>query len=759
MAVVFLAHDQKLGRSVALKVLRPELAASLGAERFLREIEIAAKLTHPNILSLYDCGEADGLLYYVMPYVEGESLRERLNRENQLPLEDALQITREVADALGHAHSLGIVHRDIKPENILFTAGHAVVADFGIARAVSEAGGEKLTETGLAVGTPAYMSPEQAAGDREPDSRTDIYALGCVLYEMLGGEPPYTGPSAQALMAKKLSEPTPHISVVRETVPAAVEDAVLKALAKAPADRFATAPQLVDALTASTALPDVSVKRRRRVGRTAAIALAVVLLVAGSRWAFNALGTGADRIEWLAVLPPDNLMGDSLQEYFVAGMHDELISKLSQIPGLDVISRTSAMQYENTDKSIPQIARELNVDAVIESTVLRSGDNVRIQVQLIDPFPRERHLWNDTYDRPIGDILALHSEVALAVAEQIQVTLTPEEAGRLATADVVDPKVYSLYLTGRYHWNRMIADGLERATASLEEAIALDSSFAPAYALLARTHAWRAWGFTGEPPGEELATQAMEAARQALELDETLAEAHAALGFIRFVYDWDWAGAEREFTRAIELNPSDPGSHQEYALFLMAMGQFEKAVAEFTRARELDPLNLFVNTGVGWPYYYARQYDRAIGQFRAVLELDPDYDLAHYNLGLVYVMLRRYDEAIAEFQRAIAIAGAGTLTLFDIDLGRAYAEAGRTEDALEILDGFRELSTRSYVPPSWLASIFIGLGETDSALVWLRRAHDVRDPWMTFLSIEPYLDPLRSEPQFQELLSRMNFPQ
>ena len=760
MAVVFLAHDQKLGRPVALKVLRPELAASLGAERFLREIEIAAKLTHPHILSLYDCGEANGLLYYVMPYVEGESLRDRLNRERQLSIEDALQITREVSDALGHAHSLGIVHRDIKPENILFEAGHAVVADFGIARAVSEAGGEKLTETGIAVGTPAYMSPEQAAGEREPDSRTDIYALGCVLYEMLGGEPPYTGPSAQAILARKSLEPVPSLRTVRETVTGGIEQAIFKALAKAPADRFATAQQFADALVAGEE-GDVPGARPRRPARTwrmlAAAVSAVVLVTLGAWWALDRFAAESGRIESLAVLPLSNLTGDPELEFYVQGMHDELIQELAQIGALRVMSRTSVMRYQNTDKPLPEIADELNVDAVVEGSVFRAGDSVRIQVQLIAAAP-ERHLWSQTYDGNAREVLAFHTEAARAIAQQIRLVLTPEQEARLASAQVIDPLAYDLYLKGRFHWNRLIGDGLERATASLEEAITKDSTYASAYALLARTQALSAF-FSGEPPGPAVG-KAREAALKALALDETLAEAHAALGDVRFYYDWDWAGAEREYTRAIELNPSDLGSHQAYAFFLMWMGRIEEAVAEIEQARELDPLNLFVNTMVGWPYYYARQYDRAAEQFRAVLELDPNYDLAHYNLGLQYAQLRRYDEAIAEFQRAIDIAGAGTLTIPGIHLGRAYAEAGRTEDALEILDGLREMTKRAeYVPPTWFMEIFIGLGETDSALVWLRRAHDVRDPWMTELRQAPGLDPLRSEPQFQEILSRMNFPQ
>jgi predicted Ser/Thr protein kinase len=377
MAVVYLAHDRKLDRDVALKVLRPELAASLGAERFLREIEIAAKLTHPNILALYDCGEADGQLYYTMPFVQGESLRDRLSREKQLSIDEALQITKEVADALSHAHALGIVHRDIKPENILFAAGHAVVSDFGIARAVSAAGVGTLTETGLAVGTPAYMSPEQASGAKDIDGRSDIYALGCVLYEMLSGDAPYIASTPQAVLAKKLSEPTPRVSVVRELVPGPIEAALTKALAKTPADRFRTAHEFVVALSSADVRPVERPAGRRLAHlhgwRGAAAVAAVVLLGIGGWWGAHRLATPAMRR--LAVLPLASFTNDSTQQYFVQGVHDALIFDLQQA-GVSVVGRTSVLQYAHTEKPIRQIARELGVDGVIEGSVLRAGDSV-----------------------------------------------------------------------------------------------------------------------------------------------------------------------------------------------------------------------------------------------------------------------------------------------------------------------------------------------------------------------------------------------
>jgi serine/threonine protein kinase len=393
MATVYLAEDLKHHRKVAIKVFDPELARALGAERFLREVEITARLNHPHILPLLDSGQIGdqtarrpdavsapstvALLFYVMPYVEGETLRERMTREGQLPLDDALEIAREVAAALSYAHSQGVIHRDVKPENVLLSAGEAVVADFGIARAITEAGGGHLTETGISIGTPVYMSPEQAAGAEKLDGRSDIYSLGCVLYEMLAGEPPYTGPTAQAIMAKKLSDAVPRVSVVRELVPRTVETALTRALAKAPADRFRTAQQFAEVLTSADLRPAQMAAGRRgprlRGWRTAAAAAAVVLLGIGGWWGAHHLATPAMRR--LAVLPLASFTNDSTQQYFVQGVHDALIFDLQQA-GVSVVGRTSVLQYAHTEKPIRQIARELGVDGVIEGSVLRAGDSV-----------------------------------------------------------------------------------------------------------------------------------------------------------------------------------------------------------------------------------------------------------------------------------------------------------------------------------------------------------------------------------------------
>jgi len=453
MATVYLAEDSKHRRPVAIKVLDPELAHALGAGRFLREVEVTAKLTHPHILTLIDSGEADGFLYYVMPYIEGETLRERMSREGQLPLDDALQVTRDVAAALSCAHSHGVIHRDVKPENILLSAGEAVVADFGIARAISEAGGEHLTETGISIGTPAYMSPEQATADHQLDGRSDIYSLGCVLYEMLVGEPPHTGPTAQALLAKKLSEPTPRVSLVREMVPEAIDLALVRAMAKAPADRFATAERFVEALTSEQVdrtAPPTRAARRATVAVLITIAtVALVVIVALLAWPRSQQPARPPR---LVVLPFENL-GPPEDEYFADGMTDAITARIANMAGLQVISRASAVQYKNTDKTPMQIGEELGVGYLLEGTVQRErpGDptsRVRIFPKLID-VSTDAHLWAGTFDENMTELFRVQSGIAEQVASVLEVRILGVERQAVVARPTASQEAYDAYLHTR----------------------------------------------------------------------------------------------------------------------------------------------------------------------------------------------------------------------------------------------------------------------------------------------------------------------
>ena len=746
MATVYLAQDLKHHRPVAIKVLRPELGAVLGADRFLREIEIAAQLAHPHILPLHDSGDAGALLYYVMPYVEGESLRDRLTREGQLPLDEALQIARETADALSHAHSHNVIHRDIKSENILLEAGHAVVSDFGLARAIRAAGGDELTTTGIAVGTPAYMSPEQASTDARIDGRADIYALGCVLYEMLAGEPPFRGSSAQAVRARHAHDSVPPLHTVRQAVPPPVERAVLKALEKAPADRFATAAEFADALTRP-----MEAGRPRRARLTTAAAVAAVLVAAGW-WGIHAVSARAASINRLAVLPLENLTGDTTQDYFVEGMHDALVTELAKIGALSVISRSSVLSYRHTTKPLPEIARELHVDAVVEGSVMLAGDSVRITAQLI-AGPTDRHLWADTYVKDRRNVLQLYSDVTRAIARQVRVALTPEERGRLTSARPVDPQANDLYLKGRYYCAQFAEAGFTRGIGFYRRAIDQDPTFALAYAGLAECYGVLPL-FTFAAP-QDAFRKAKAAVTRALELDSTLGTAHATLAQLEFLFEYDWAGADREFRKALALAPGDAHTHGWYSAYLVGMGHFPAAVAESQRALELDPLTLTTSLQLGWTYFNTRRHDESIAQLKKTLELDSTFSYTHMELAWNYAKQARFADATRECATALQAASSPDDQVLLASCAWVYAHAGRRADALPLLQKVLAISKQGWVDPYNVAAVYEGLGDVDQGIEWLRRAIRQRSSAISGLRVDPFLDGLRADPRFPLLLKQV----
>jgi len=741
MATVYLAEDLKHRRKVALKVLRPELAATLGPDRFVREIEIAAGLTHPHILPLHDSGDAGGFLYYVMPYVEGESLRDRLEREGKLSVEDAIRITDQVASALSHAHQRGIVHRDIKPENILLAGDQAIVADFGIARAVEVAGGERLTGTGLAIGTPAYMSPEQALASEEVDARTDVYALGCVLYEMVGGRPPFEGATPQALLAKHAADTVPSLRTSDPAIPVFLERAVERALAKHPGDRFPTASALAEALTTGTVVARVRRRgwQRRAVGATTGV---VLLAVAG--WGIATM-ISSSGIERLAVLPLTNLTNDPEQEYLVEGVHEALISELAQL-GISVIARTTMMQYQNTAKRIREIARELGVDAVIEGSFFREGDSLEIAARLYDG-DNEREVWARSYDASLPNVVALYRGFARAIADEIQLTLRSEDETRLNRASPVNPAVYEAYLRGMYHLNKSTPKDFEKALSYFHQAVEKNPADPLAYAGLA-------FGYItlghGPAPPPDAWPRARAAAERAVRLDSTLAEAWAALADIKTYYEWDWEGAERAFQRANELNASLPMNHYHYAWYLALFRRVEEAIAEHKRAQELDPLTPLHTVWIPGLYWYMGQYKKALVEARKTAEQYPDNATALFVLGTSAAQMGQHAEAIAAHEKMVAIN-----PFWKFALGRTYALAGRTDDALNILT---ELEAQP--PTSWgalgLADLNTVLGNKDEAFRWL--GYDPPHGWLPWSRTNPALEPLRDDPRFQDLLQRMNLP-
>jgi serine/threonine protein kinase/tetratricopeptide (TPR) repeat protein len=719
MATVYLADDLKHRRKVAIKVLRPELTEVLGPERFDREIQIVAGLNHPHILQLYDSGAAP-LLWFSMPYVRGESLRQKLSRERQLPIEQAIAIVTQVASALDHAHAHGLIHRDIKPENILLHEGEAMVSDFGIAIGGGEAGkpgggeGERLTGTGIMLGTPAYMSPEQAAGERALDPRSDVYSLGCVLYELLAGEPPYTGITAQVVIAKRFTDPIPRVRRLRATVSPAVEQAIMKALATTPADRFPSAAAFIEALTAPPG--------------------------------------DQDRPPSVAVLPFRNLSADPENEFFADGITEDVIAQLSKIRSLKVISRTSVMQFKNREQSLREIGVTLQVATLLEGSVRRAGDRVRIVAQLIDA-EADQHLWAETYDRRLTDIFAIQTDVALQIASALEAELSPGERTRIRRKPTSDFRAYQLYLQGRYCYSRYTEESMRKGIEYFRQAIAIDPDYALAHTGVALAYAELAAGASGGVLRPDQAYhEAMEAVTKALALDSELGEAHSVLALLKFTHDFDWEGAEAEFKLALQLNPGAADIHDHYGWLCGSQERWDEAIVLGRRAQELDPLVHRVD--VATTLLRAGRYQEALEAAVRCVEFEPDFPRGRSTLGWAYLKSGMPDQGLAELEQAVALAP--DASLFLAQLGQAYAMTGRTAKAHEVLRQLEEQSQKRYVSPYHMAYVYTGLGEADRAMDFLERAYEERAGYVHGIKGSFLFTTLHSHPRFQALLRKMN---
>ena len=710
MATVYIAEDVKHRRSVAVKVFGAEVASALGADRFLQEIDVAARLNHPHILALYDSGSVDGFLFYVMPYVRGESLRQLLLRKGQLPVDDAVRLARDVASALDYAHANSLVHRDIKPENILIHEGEAMVMDFGIARALSGCQGETLTRTGLIVGTAAYMSPEQAAGD-ELDERSDVYSLGCVLYEMLAGEPPFTAPTAAAMLRRRFSETAPLVRRVRPDVPASLETAIARALASTPEGRHPSAAAFASDL-GSAALA-------RAEGRT------------------------------VAVLPFLNLGSDPDNEYFADGITEDVIAQLSKLPALRVISRASVMRFKSREAGLPEIATQLGASVVLDGSVRRAGQRVRIVAQLIDAAT-DQHLWAETYDRDLIDIFAIQSDVALQIATALQAGLTADERSRLGKPPTDDLDAYQLYLQGRHCVVRFTTEGMRKGIGFFDRAIGRDPDFALAYAGIAM--AYLELGETGSMNPLEAFRRAQEVVDKALERDPNMGDVHGMNGQLKVLRHFDWPGAEAEFKLALTLNPSSADTYDFYGRMCAALERYDEALTLLQRAKELDPMAH--RSDLSTLLLRAGRYPEALAAAKAAVDFDPLYDRGVATLGWAYLKNDMPAEGIAALERAVALSPGNTGWLGQ--LGEAYALAGRPRDARRILDRLNLLSRDEYVSPYHIAYIHTGLGELEAAIDWLDRAFKEQSGAVYAVKSSFLFAPLRGHPRFLALLRKMN---
>jgi eukaryotic-like serine/threonine-protein kinase len=714
---VYLAEDTRHGRRVAVKVLRPEFSASVSADRFLREINIAAQLSHPHLLPLIDSGNCDGQLFFVTPYVAGGSLRDRLAAEGEMAVPEALRIVDDIGTALDYMHRSGFVHRDVKPGNILFADQSAVLADFGMAQVCYAQGADVLTDSGLAIGTPAYMSPEQASGDRGVESRTDIYSLSCVLYEMLVGEPPFRADTIRALLAKQVTERPAPVRARRADVPSNVDAAITKALAKEPALRFATVPEFLAALHGPSPVLRVTTTKTRSI----------------------------------AVLPFVNAGPDPDNEYLSDGITDELIDALAKVSGLRVASRTSVFALKGRPQDVRAIGVLLGVSAVLEGTVRRSADRLRITAQLTSTDDGQV-IWSQRYDRTLGDLFATQDEIASTIVNTLRATSFADLSQPSPRRYTDNLKAYSLYLRGRHAWNKRTQGGVLEGASYFERAIAEDPKYALAYTGLADSYALQV-DYRDVPVAEGF-ERAKSYARKAIALDDCVAEAHASLAWAMFIYDWDWEGAAREFQRAIDLDPRYATSHQWYAFLLVSQGRIEEGLLESHTALEIDGASVSVRRSVGHCYFYARRYDQAIHHIERAIELDPTAVENHRLLGLFLAQQARYEEAIRVLRDTLQLPDAGTAPL--ATLAHVLARAGQEAEARTILEQFEKRARWHYVSPAVFATIEVGLGDRDRVFEWMERARAERRGWMVYLNVNPTLDPVREDDRFRRLLQRMN---
>ncbi len=769
MGVVYRAHDEKLQRDVALKFLGVlPTGGSASHERLLQEARAISALNHPNICTVYEVGETDGRPYIAMEFVEGRPLSMEIPSEG-MPVEKVERYGLQLADALSHAHGRGVIHRDLKSANVIVTpSGRLKVLDFGISRRTESKASEGTTRFDQSwesqhtfTGTLPYIAPEILKGE-EADERSDIWSLGILLYEMAAGRRPFRGATAFELSAHILKEKAPPII---PALPPVLQSVIDKCLSKEPGQRYQSAGEVHAALeTAGTAshtneYPVLAGQKEQAAGvftlRNFLLLCAIAVIALAAGYWLRARNNEKPRtivpgaIQSIAVLPLANLSGDPSQDYFADGMTDALITELSQIKKLRVISRTSVMQFKQTQKPLQDIAQELNVDAVVEGSVVRAGKRVRISAKLFQTHVQGA-LWADSFERDFTDVLTLQSDVATAIARGIQVELSTAEATELARSRTVVPEAYEAYLKGKFELDKRTQEGFLAGADYFQKAIGTDATFAAAHAALGATYLFMG-NYEMRPPLEVI-PKAKDAIAKALQLDEHLAEAHASLAETRFYY-LETDGIEAEFQRAIALNPGyAPGLHA-YALYLASRGRKQEALTEIKLARELDPKSLIINANVGWCYYLAGDYDKAIEAAKQTIRLDPSFGVAYGYLSQAYMEKGQFREAIEASQKYVSLEP-GNLSR-QAELASAYARAGRKQDAEEILQSFHQMKNSRYISPYELAMIYAGLRDKEKTLDWLEKAYKERSGRLANLQVHPQFAFLRGDSRFEEIIAAL----
>ena len=718
MGEVYVAEDIELNRKVALKFLPPHLCQDAGCRaRFKREAQAAAKLSHPNIITIYEVSDYQGRPFFAMEFVEGRSLKEHVAGRD-LSDQQIIDLALQVCEGLAAAHESGVIHRDIKPSNILIDShGRTKIVDFGLA---AVKGADQLTKTGSTMGTLGYMSPEQARGENV-DHRSDLFSFGIVLYELISGKTPFAGESEAATLKNVVDKDPEPLARYKSSVPEELQRIIDKVLSKDRKLRYQHADDL---------LVDLKGVCRQSVSQVPA------------------------KQPSIAVLPFANLSADKEQEYFCDGMAEEIINALSQVAGLRVVARTSAFAFKDRHEDVREIGRILNVDNLLEGSVRQSGNRLRITAQLVK-VSDGYHLWSERYDREMEDIFSIQDDISLSIVGQLKGALFGKERATSAGRHTRDVEAYNLYLQGRFFWNKRTESGIQRGLEYFLQATERDPAYGLAYA--ASADCYNLLGWYGVTSPKEAFPRAKSAAERALAIDGNLSEALTSHAYATMLYEWRWEEAEREFKRGIKLNPGYATGHHWYSEYLVCMGRMEEALTETNQALEFDPLSLIIRTSRGVVLYFSDQYDEAINHCKGVLEMDQSFVPAHYSLGLIYTMKSMCDEAISEFQIATALFGRSSL--MQGALGHAYAACGKQEEARKVITELTQVSEPMCVPYCYIAAIYADLGDKEEAFKWLTRAVTEHDAWIMFLKVDPIWRNLRSDPRFGQLLRGMGLEQ